>query len=128
MGDKIDAFKGFGIILLYIAFIVGGIWSTVVGIMYFVNKNDPYSNDDVVEGYNYLPASGRRRGRGGYRGRGRGGRRGGYGGYWGGFYRRPWMPWYWRTYYYPNAWRYVAYPSTSAYNLYGTPGLQTYYL
>lgn len=53
---------------------------------------------------------------------------GGYGGYWGGFYRRPWMPWYWRTYYYPSAWRYVAYPSTSAYNLYGTPGLQTYYL
>jgi hypothetical protein len=62
------------------------------------------------EGYNYLPLKRN------------------YGGYYGNFYRKSWMPWYYRTYYYPNAWRYIAYPSTSAYNSYGTPGLQTYYL
>jgi len=124
MGDKINLLIEIGWVLLQIVVIVLLALAVYFGIMALVNDGDTYSNDDVVEGYNYLPASGRRRGRGGYRG----GRRGGYGGYWGGFYRRPWMPWYWRTYYYPNAWRYVAYPSTSAYNLYGTPGLQTYYL
>lgn len=82
-----------------------------------------YSPDEgFKEGYNYLPRGAR------YRRRGRSWYGGGYGGYWGGYYRRPWMPWYWRTYYYPRAWRYIAYPSTAAYNVYGTPGLQTYYL
>lgn len=79
----------------------------------------PFPDDGFKEGYNYLPKSARHRRRGGYRGRR---------GYWGGHYRRPWMPWYWRTYYYPSTWRYVAYPSTGARNVYGRPGLQTYYL
>ena len=82
--------------------------------------------EETKEGY--VTRGGRGRGRYGRRRGGRSWYGGGYGGYWGGFYRRPWMPWYWRTYYYPNAWRYIAYPSTSAYNKYGTPGLQTYYL
>ena len=81
-----------------------------------------FDGDTFKEGYNYLPRGAR------YRRKGQRWYGGGYGGYWGGFYRRPWMPWYWRTYYYPRAWRYIAYPSTSAYNVYGTPGLQTYYL
>lgn len=102
----------------------------LAGLVYLVGAGLTWSwswgmmddGDNFKEGYNYLPRGAR------YRRRGQTWYGGGYGGYWGGFYRRPWMPWYWRTYYYPRAWRYIAYPSTAAYNVYGTPGLQTYYL
>lgn len=114
--DWKSVLKGIGVlvviaVLVYLAgvAITGGSWTWGM-------------DDTFTEGYNYLPRGAR------YRRKGQRWYGGGYGGYWGGFYRRPWMPWYWRTYYYPRAWRYIAYPSTAAYNVYGTPGLQTYYL
>lgn len=105
-----ELLKVFGSILLIFGVIVG----ITISVYYLI---EGFSNENVVEGYNYLP-----RGSGHNRVYGR--RRRPRGGYWSGLRRRPWMPWYWRTYYYPSTWRYVAYPSTG----YSNPGLQTYYL
>lgn len=116
--------KGF-IVLVVLAVAVYFIGAGITGSwLWDMEPEEPVEgeNEGFIEGYNYLPRGAR------YRRKGQRWYSGGYGGYWGGFYRRPWMPWYWRTYYYPRAWRYIAYPSTSAYNVYGTPGLQTYYL